>query len=92
MDILDGGGSYLTTCLVKVASRLTYLRCVCVCACVCVLVFCVLYLLRGWSVVSKLANCVLTMCLPPLLCGVVKPGLIAVRNDAIKAESGHKKG
>ena len=48
---------------------------------------------RGWwSVVSKLGKCVLTMCLPPLPCGVVKPGLIAVRNDAIKAESGHKKG
>ena len=58
---------------------------------VCVLVF-MPRLLMGWSVVSRLGRRVLTMCLPPLPCGVVKPGLIAVRNDAIKAESGHKKG
>ena len=38
--------------------------------------------------VSKAGKRVPTMC----LCrGVVKPGLIAVRNDAIKAEPGHKK-
>ena len=57
---------------------------------VCVLVF-MPRLLMGWSVVSRLGRRVLTMCLPPLPCGVVKPGLIAVRNDAIKAEPGHKK-